>query len=737
MSPETVRVAADRIAAHAQAHRLADVYVVVHGGEPLLMGPRPLASALTELRDRIGRVATLHLRLQSNGVLLTEQLCEILRDHDVHIGISLDGDRQANDRHRLFANGASSYDKTLDALRLLRRPEFRAIYAGILCTVDVDNDPIAVYETLVAQEPPRIDFLLPHANWDRPPRQPDGDRSPYGTWLSTIFRRWVADGRTVPIRLFDSLQSAGIGGPSTTETVGLDPADLAVIETDGEWEQADSIKTAFDGAPTTGLNIFDHSVDEVVQHPAIAQRQRPLEGLCPTCRACPVVTQCGGGLFAHRYRSTNGFDNPSVYCGDLIALIGVINAQPARPRQADHMSAHEPGVPTSILDQIGSGFGDAEAIGYLNKSELAIRRALVIAAARRAGGLGQAWAMFTELDRISPTAVAEVLLHPYFRVWAVGYLEPKAVRSARPDIDDGGYLANLAAAAAARAGVDAGIQVPVRDGIVFLPTLGSAVLPTSVDALAEVRTGPAGWTVRSASGDEVRVRPDRTGEEPPGWLPAHRVGTDGFTVALEDGDPYRACHDWAPTPRLDDAAVDAWQWSFDRAWRAIERDVPGHGAAMRTALRVITPVQADDAGLLRASTARQAYGAVAAAYTDDGEALATMLVHEWQHAKLGALMDLCDLFDADDRRRLPVGWRTDPRPIEGVLQGVYAHLAVADVWRRRAARDDRGAPAAAFRQYRRWTGDAIDLLRASGTLTPAGLRLVERMATTMDRWPSG
>ena len=104
--------------------------------------------------------------------------------------------------------------------------------------------------------------------------------------------------------------------------------DLLVIETDGSWEQTDSLKTAFENAPATGLDVFSHSVDEAAAHPGVAARQTGIAALCTTCRECPVVRACGGGLYAHRYRSDNGFDNPSVYCDDLKVLIPQVIARP-------------------------------------------------------------------------------------------------------------------------------------------------------------------------------------------------------------------------------------------------------------------------------------------------------------------------------------------------------------------------------------------------------------------------
>ncbi|TWH70480.1 FxsB family cyclophane-forming radical SAM/SPASM peptide maturase [Micromonospora olivasterospora] len=329
MAPATVETAARRIAEHAAVHRLDVVRVVLHGGEPLLAGAARLDRTAATLRRAIDPVTRLDLRMQSNGVLLTPAICDVLVAHDVKVGISLDGDRAANDRHRRHVDGGSSHEQVQRALALLRRPAYRGVYAGILCTVDLANDPIRVYEALLAEQPPRVDFLLPHANWDRPPARPHGADTPYADWLLAIHRRWLADGCPVPIRLLESLLATAAGGASGTEAVGLGPADLVVVETDGSFEQVDSLKSAYHGAAATGLDVFRHGVDDAAAHPGIAVRQSGLTGLCDTCRACPVVRRCGGGLYPHRYRSGSGFDNPSVYCADLAALVRA--TAPARP----------------------------------------------------------------------------------------------------------------------------------------------------------------------------------------------------------------------------------------------------------------------------------------------------------------------------------------------------------------------------------------------------------------------
>jgi uncharacterized protein len=89
--------------------------------------------------------------------------------------MSIDGDRAANDRHRRYSDGRSSYGQVIAAIGLLNSSRFADLYAGLLCTIDTANDPLVVYESLMDLRPPPIDFLLPYATWDhrRPaPRLP-------------------------------------------------------------------------------------------------------------------------------------------------------------------------------------------------------------------------------------------------------------------------------------------------------------------------------------------------------------------------------------------------------------------------------------------------------------------------------------------------------------------------------------------------------------------------------------
>jgi uncharacterized protein len=89
-----------------------------------------LEQAITTLRAATDGVSHLDLRIHANGVQLSEALCELFARRQVKVGISSDGDRAANDRHRRYADGRSSRDKVIAADGLLRTPWFAHLYAA-------------------------------------------------------------------------------------------------------------------------------------------------------------------------------------------------------------------------------------------------------------------------------------------------------------------------------------------------------------------------------------------------------------------------------------------------------------------------------------------------------------------------------------------------------------------------------------------------------------------------------
>ncbi|MFI6701669.1 radical SAM/SPASM protein FxsBH, inactivated beta-hydroxylase extension form [Streptomyces sp. NPDC050509] len=714
ISDEAISRTALRLAEHATTHALPSVSVILHGGEPLLAGPARLRRVCEELHHALDGVADLDLRIHTNGLQLSPRYLDLFDEFGVRVGISLDGDRTANDRHRRFADGRSSHPLVLKAVELLRQDRYRHLDLGLLCTIDAANDPVAVYDALDALDPPRIDFLLPHATWDEPPPRPDGSPTAYADWLLAVFDRWDARGRPMPVRLFDSVLSTLTGGPSLTESLGLAPTDLVVVETDGTLEQVDSLKSAYEGAAATGFDVFAHSLDEVAAHPGVRSRQLGLAGVSEECRRCPVVRSCGGGLYTHRYRSRpgtspdgpggpGGFDNPSVYCADLAALIGGIESR-TRAETVPPAVGH----PAELLD----------AQHELTRSMLAELHAALDG--RGGEPWQEAWELANAVERRSD-GLDTLFAHPYTRTWLAEAIA--AARDGRPEAPGlARRVQAYVAAAVLRGGLDTPVRVHHRDGVLVLPTLGALRLgPPGGSGEAEVRLAEKGFVVRTGTTELRVVRADETAGP---WRPVRRLGRDGAPdLALDDIDPYRDTFDAPAHPGLGrDEAAD-WSGRLAAAWALLRDAVPDQAAQAAVTLSTLTPLAPavaprGSAGRgIRAGSPAYGYGALGVPVAGDPAALAPALLRGFRRATLRALTEVTDLYALDGAWQRPAPWRERPVPVSELLAGAHERVGLA----------------AYDRRHRDHALRALDTLQDAAELTVGGKSLLTTLRAEAER----
>jgi uncharacterized protein len=336
MSNDVMEHIVRRIGEHAEHWRLPWVSVVLHGGEPLLAGPAALRKFVRLLQEAMpkfllpdgGVVQTrLFVSMQTNGVLLSNpDVLEFIGDMGIRVGVSVDGAPEDHDRYRLTHAGRGSYAETKAGIEALRELH-SDLYAGILCVVNLENDPLTTYRSLKTLDPPVIDFLLPIANWTHlpPGLTPGGNEAPYADWLLPIFWERASVSEAPDIRFFSELLYQILGGESPTEVIGRQVRGPLVIETDGGYARNDAVNAIGEGMAvvSSGLNVQSASIHEILELPdeTVGPMLRSPKAPCEICRQCPVFETCGGGYWVHRWKEETGFQNPSVYCGDLMKLI--------------------------------------------------------------------------------------------------------------------------------------------------------------------------------------------------------------------------------------------------------------------------------------------------------------------------------------------------------------------------------------------------------------------------------
>jgi HEXXH motif-containing protein len=344
----------------------------------------------------------------------------------------------------------------------------------------------------------------------------------------------------------------------------------------------------------------------------------------------------------------------------------------------------------------------------------------------------EGWRILAEAEHRSPAAVADILMYPTVGVWltrALHYTAP-ARTTAWPEL---GYLHLIAAAAAVRCGCTSTVRVPVWHGVVSLPTVGHLRVPGAF---------PVGSVDIVTTGANSRVRVNRAVSIPiddsgAGFVPARQqVHTSrGVTLRtwIEDKDPYHGFGEPRPPTELTDAEFAEWRKLLDEAWDVLTLHHSSSARELAAGLRILGPIE-PDADTVGASSPA-AFGGIRLSATGSAIDFAEALVHEMQHSKLNALLGLVELTDDDNGRRHLAPWRDDPRPLVGIVHGVYAFTSGVEFWSaQEPVVEDAEARAMAFSvAYRRvQIRRALHTLQASGHLTRPGHALVDVVSARLE-----
>ncbi|MGW4058491.1 aKG-HExxH-type peptide beta-hydroxylase [Amycolatopsis sp. NPDC004747] len=345
------------------------------------------------------------------------------------------------------------------------------------------------------------------------------------------------------------------------------------------------------------------------------------------------------------------------------------------------------------------------------------------------------WNLLVQAEEAQPDALERVIAHPYMGSWA-GYttrLIEQGLTGECPLWVHYGYLHTLAAAAAIHAGLTFTILVPVWDDVVVLPTLGAARLAEGGGfTTAEVRGAAGDFTIH---GERSQATPGTAAWSP---LRDFRFEAGGRVLALrlDDLDPHRGLYHPIPPDRLTDAEASTWRDLLDEAWRLIVEHLPEYAEILPAGLTSIVPNPAVPFRLPSASTG-EAFGSavIAGPEAEEPATLAAALVHEFQHIRLGGLLQLARLHDDDRTERLYAPWREDPRPFGGLVHGIYAFFGVSAFWRAlaRAHPEDRLA-AFEFAHWRAQTWQTLESIRDDAALTDSGRRFLNELATVFGPW---
>lgn len=298
--------------------------IVLHGGEPLLLGIKRLRLLFHKLRDVLDE--NYPISIQTNGILLTREVLNLCSEFRVSAAVSIDGPENVNDRSRVTHKGTGTYQSVIQGIELLKsHQDADFLFAGLLAVIDPNSDPTEVYQFFKGIGTPSVDFLYKDGNHSKlPPGKTAVNSVEYGNWMASILEMYLYDSDPIQIRILDDMLKVLLGGVVTKEGLGLTDFGIIIIDTDGTITKNDTLKSSFNGADQFNKphNIKNEDLLEFLESKEFAEYRMMQRPTSKKCLNCPVLNICGGGMVLHRWSEEGEFNNPSVYCSDQLFLIG-------------------------------------------------------------------------------------------------------------------------------------------------------------------------------------------------------------------------------------------------------------------------------------------------------------------------------------------------------------------------------------------------------------------------------
>lgn len=356
MSIEIITALAHRLKKHCTDNKTTNISFVFHGGEPLLLD-KSYYEEVVPLVKNILEPVKVYFQLQSNGTLLDYDWCRLFKKLDVQVGISVDGPEAFQNKYRVYHNNKGSFADVMRGIKI--RDEISI--GGLISVINTDIKPEDIYEFYLTINAKKVNILLPDNHYDNLPKGKNGSFSfsdtTYGDWLIDLYDEWSNhESKLRPgIPFFENIMNLILGEIKGDELIGKKNNGAVTIETNGDIEVVDPLRTCGNGFTRNTLNVFRNEIAEIEKCELFKEYYFSHERLSDKCLKCPIQNVCGGGYLGHRFSAEKRFNNPSIYCNDLMKLITHIQNDIVRR------------LPTNVLNQLKlEPVSYEEVFGFLN-----------------------------------------------------------------------------------------------------------------------------------------------------------------------------------------------------------------------------------------------------------------------------------------------------------------------------------------------------------------------------------
>jgi len=299
--------------------RLVDTYMfysypnsvfAFQGGEPTLAG-LGFFRKLVEYQKQYGRSGhNVSNALQTNAMLLDSQWCELFREYNWLLGVSIDGPEEIHDLYRFNKQGRGTWKRVMQSIELLRKEKVDFNALCVLSQANIDK-PKEIYKFFRSIGIDNLQYI-PLAEFDA-----QGNPLPftitaeqYGRFLCETFDLWWPERRKMRIRFFDNIAESVAGMKPGNCTMHETCDSYVVVEYNGDVYPCDFFVEG-------GWKLGNITLDSWTE---VARRQRR-HGFAAKktlahseCQVCEYQSICHGGCPKFRHGPLRRFEDLDYFC---------------------------------------------------------------------------------------------------------------------------------------------------------------------------------------------------------------------------------------------------------------------------------------------------------------------------------------------------------------------------------------------------------------------------------------
>jgi uncharacterized protein len=296
--------------------------VIWHAGEPLVVPVSFYETAFQTIEAL--RPPNLRLRhsIQTNGMLITREWCDLFKKWDVGVGVSIDGPKRLHDAHRVTRNGQGTFEKTIAGIRLLRQEKVPFHVISVLSNGGM-SAPQELLDFYLDEGIEDVCFNVEESEGSHVSElfAAGGAQSGFKNFLSEFWRLSRSSGRVRFVRevdgmlprVFRSAESPMIN--SQVEPFGMMNVDCHGNVSSFSPELLGLKNAAYDNYIVG--NIHAHTLDEMLASGSMQAMSRDIARGVEACRKhCEYFSVCGGGAPVNKLAENGSFQSTRTsFCG--------------------------------------------------------------------------------------------------------------------------------------------------------------------------------------------------------------------------------------------------------------------------------------------------------------------------------------------------------------------------------------------------------------------------------------